>query len=122
MQTNDNVRSRRKEKRVASKLCIYCNRIKPLNEFYTNKGWASQSFHDAWCRECAVKNSTDRESLQAYCWYNNRLWSDTLYDAAVKKKLDIRWQMILFILMRMLLRKSALLLRTRRLSALSFRS
>ena len=85
MQTNDNVRSRRKEKRVASKLCIYCNRIKPLNEFYTNKGWASQSFHDAWCRECAVKNSTDRESLQAYCWYNNRLWSDTLYDAAVKK-------------------------------------
>lgn len=81
----ESTRSRRKEKRIPSKLCVRCGKVKPLNEFYANRGWDSQSFHDAWCRECAIKHCTDRESLQAYCWYNNRRWSSDLYDAAEKK-------------------------------------
>lgn len=81
----ENMRSRRKEKRSPSKLCVRCGKVRALNEFYANRGWESQSFHDAWCRECAMKQCTDRESLQAYCWYNNRRWSEELYEGAVKK-------------------------------------
>ena len=66
--TAESTRSRRKEKRIPSKLCVRCGGVKPLNEFYANKGWASQSFHDAWCRECAMKYCVDRETLQEYCW------------------------------------------------------
>lgn len=81
----ENTRSRRKGKCIPSKLCVRCGKVKPLNEFYANKGWASQSFHDAWCRECAMKYCVDRETLQAYCWYNNRKWSEELYEGAAKK-------------------------------------
>ena len=81
----ESTRSRRKEKRIPSKLCVRCGGVKPLNEFYANKGWASQSFHDAWCRECAMKYCVDRETLQEYCWYNNRKWSEELYEGAAKK-------------------------------------
>ena len=83
--STESTRSRRKEKRIPSKLCVRCGGVKPLNEFYANKGWASQSFHDAWCRECAMKYCVDRETLQEYCWYNNRKWSEELYEGAAKK-------------------------------------
>ena len=89
----ESTRSRRKEKRIPSKLCVRCGRVKPLNEFYANKGWASQSFHDAWCRECAMKYCVDRETLQEYCWYNNRKWSEELYEGAAKRQ-GIRWPTI----------------------------
>ena len=56
--TVESTRSRRKEKRVPSKLCVRCGKVKPLNEFYGNKNWASQSFHDAWCRD--VRDETLR--------------------------------------------------------------
>ena len=78
-------RSRRKEKLITSKLCVYCNKIKPLNAFYINKDWASQSFHDAWCRDCAMKSCVDHNTLRAYCFYNNRRWSEKLYEEAAKK-------------------------------------
>ena len=60
--TVESTRSHRKEKRVPSKLCVRCGKVKPLNEFYGNKNWASQSFHDAWCRECAMKHCVDKET------------------------------------------------------------
>ena len=81
----DSTRSRRKDKVIASKLCVYCSKVKPLNDFYGNKGWAAQSFHDAWCKECAVKYCTDKDTLREYCYYNNRMWSEEMYESAVKK-------------------------------------
>lgn len=70
---------------VASKLCIRCNRVLPLSEFYPNKEWRSQSYRDVWCRECASKYCFDRESLKDYCYENNRRWEDSFYDSALKK-------------------------------------
>ena len=81
----ESTRSRRKDKVIASKLCVYCSKVKPLNDFYGNKGWAAQSFHDAWCKECAVKYCIDKDTLREYCYYNNRRWSEEMYESAVKK-------------------------------------
>lgn len=70
---------------VASKLCIRCNRVLPLSEFYSNREWRSQSYRDVWCRDCASKYCFDRESIKQYCYENNRRWEDTFYDSALKK-------------------------------------
>ena len=64
------------------KLCIKCNRSLPLSEFYPNKKWAAQSYHDAWCKECAQRYCTDQESLKQYCFENNRKWEDSYWDSS----------------------------------------
>jgi len=75
----------RKQRRIPSKLCVRCSKVLPLTDFYSNKGWPSQSYHDAWCKECASKFCIDKESLREYCWYNCRRWSDEYYEMAGKK-------------------------------------
>lgn len=70
---------------VASKLCIRCNRVLPLAEFYPNRQWRSQSYRDVWCRDCASKYCFDRESIKQYCYENNRKWEESFYDSALKK-------------------------------------
>ena len=69
---------------VPSKLCVHCDAIKPLNEFYGNMEWSTQSYHDAWCKECARKCTTI-EAVREYCHMNNRHWSDVYWDAAGEK-------------------------------------
>lgn len=74
--------NRRIKSSVAAKLCVRCGEVKPLHDFYSNKEWATQSFHDAWCKACALGFCKDRETLQSFCWYNNRSWSDDYYETA----------------------------------------
>lgn len=76
---------RKAQRKVPVKLCVRCGDVLPLSDFYGNKGWATQSFHDAWCKECAAKFCVDKDSLREYCWYNNRRWTDEYYDMASKK-------------------------------------
>ena len=70
---------------VPSKLCVKCNRVLPLGDFYQNKDWVAQRYHDAWCKECAAQNCKDKESLERYCYENNRKWKDNFWDSAAKK-------------------------------------
>lgn len=68
-----------------SKLCIKCNRVLPLTEFYPHKDWVSQRYHDAWCKECVQKYCVDSKSLAQYCYENDRQWKDSFWDLALKK-------------------------------------
>lgn len=67
-------------KKEVVKLCIKCQATLPLTEFYKNKGWSAQAYHDAWCKNCAKNFSTTKEALREYCFYNNRAWSEGLWD------------------------------------------
>lgn len=67
------------------KACVKCNRSLPLSEFYLNKKWKDQSYHDAWCRDCVQRYCKDQESLKEYCHENNRKWEDGYWDSAYKK-------------------------------------
>lgn len=73
------------KKKVASKLCVRCNTIRPLEEFYPNKLWASQMYRDAWCMECAKKFCVDKETVKRYCFENNRKFKENAWEAAKKK-------------------------------------
>lgn len=70
---------------VASKLCVKCNRVLPLGDFYPNKLWTAQRYRDAWCKDCATQFCKDLESLKQYCFENNRQWRDKFWDSSLKK-------------------------------------
>ncbi len=67
------------------KLCVKCNRSLPLGEFYSNRQWKEQSYHDAWCKDCVQQYCKDMTSLKEYCFENNRKWDDDYWEAAYKK-------------------------------------
>lgn len=68
-----------------TKLCVRCNIIKDLSEFYTNPNWKDQNYRDAWCKECLDKYVFDLKSVKEYCHFNNRGWDDSFWEAASKK-------------------------------------
>lgn len=69
---------------IASKLCIRCNKVYGLENFYPNRGWSQQLYHDAWCKTCYQTHIHNAEELKEYCYQNNRHWEDYYWDAAVK--------------------------------------
>lgn len=69
---------------VQKKMCIACNKVQPLSEFYPNRAWAAQQCCDIYCRKCAKAMCYDKESLKKYMWENNRLYSDALWEGAIK--------------------------------------
>lgn len=73
------------KRKVASKLCIKCNRILPLENFSANKQWASQQYRDAWCTECTKNFCVDEETVKRYCFENNRKFKEKAWEAAKKK-------------------------------------
>jgi len=78
-----------RQSKVASKLCIRCNRVLPLGQFYPNRDWRSQQYRDAWCKDCVQKYAVDKESMERYCYENNRTWKDGFWDSAVKKAMYV---------------------------------
>lgn len=72
-------------KKIASKLCIRCNRILPLEKFSANRLWASQQYRDAWCTECTRAFCVDEETVKRYCFENNRAFKEKAWEAARKK-------------------------------------
>lgn len=50
-----------------------------------NKGWVSQQCCDSVCKECARQLVTDKESARKYCWDNNRVWSERMWEIAKNK-------------------------------------
>lgn len=73
------------KKKIASKLCIRCNRILPLEKFSANRLWASQQYRDAWCTECTRDFCVDEETVKRYCFENNRAFKEKAWEAARKK-------------------------------------
>lgn len=71
----------------AVKMCLNpaCHKILPLTEFYKNRNWSEQSGVDLYCKECARQMCVDKESIRKYCWENNRLYSEDMWNAAEKK-------------------------------------
>jgi hypothetical protein len=71
--------------KIMSKICVKCGKVKALNAFLPHREWASQSFHDAWCKNCVQSFCVTVDTLKEYCYYNNRRFSRIQYDVAIKK-------------------------------------
>lgn len=68
-----------------SKVCLKCGRVLPISDYYSNKDWKEQTFHDAWCRDCYGRYCKDEASVQEYFFYNNRKYDPTIWEGAVAK-------------------------------------
>lgn len=63
------------------KVCIRCQKPKPLTEFHPNKGWKEQQGRDVWCKDCVAQCGT-KEMLREYFWDNNREWNEQIWAQA----------------------------------------
>lgn len=77
--------TKKRVRKVSSKLCVKCNQVYPLADFYSHKEWVSQGYHDAWCKSCVESYCIDKETLEQYCIQNNRRWDDSFWGSAQKK-------------------------------------
>lgn len=71
------------------KMCLRCRKVKPFEEFFKNRAWEEEHGVDIYCRECAREMCTDKTALRKYCWENNRLWREDMWNAARKRGLRI---------------------------------
>lgn len=67
------------------KRCLACNRVFDLTNFYSNRAWAAQQNCDIYCTTCAKAMVHDKTSLRKYMWENNRLYSESMWEAAEKR-------------------------------------
>ena len=74
---------------VDKKFCPKCGRSLPLTQFYPNRAWKEQVYHDAWCKDCAQREGVTEEGLKAYCLDNNRGWVEECYEMAVRKARNV---------------------------------
>lgn len=75
-------KSRRMPKQT--KACLRCGKVFPIADFYVNRDWDDQLGHDAWCKECYSHCST-KDEVREYCWYNNREFTERLWQIAMGK-------------------------------------
>lgn len=69
-------------KKVPDKMCLKCRAIKPITEFFSNRGWEEQMKTDPICKDCAREMVVDKDTAREYCWKTNRVWSEALWTAA----------------------------------------
>lgn len=67
-----------------TRLCLHCNQIKPLANYYSNRGWVENGTKDKWCKQCIAKIRT-KEEMKRFFWENNRAWNEQLWENAIKR-------------------------------------
>lgn len=66
-----------------TKLCLHCNQIKPLAQYFSNRDWVDNGGKDAWCKQCVAKIRT-KDEMRKYFWENNREWKENIWENALK--------------------------------------
>ena len=72
------------KKPPATKLCLHCNQVRNLSEFYSNRDWLAQAGKDIWCKKC-VSSIKTKDEMREYFFENNRKWNEKIWDNARKK-------------------------------------
>ena len=75
---------RKTPKQNPTKLCLKCNRVKPLTDFYSNRDWGEQLNRDIWCKDCVNRCAT-KDQMREYFWENHREWDDKIWQKAEEK-------------------------------------
>ena len=72
------------KKPPATKLCLHCNQVRNLSEFYSNRDWLAQAGKDIWCKKCVGQIQT-KDEMREYFFENHRKWDDKIWENARKK-------------------------------------
>lgn len=71
-----------------TKICLKCQEVKDVGEFYSNKDWLDQGGRDIWCKDC-VNHCSSRDEIMEYFWENHREWNDKIWTTAKNKALKL---------------------------------
>ena len=72
------------KKPPATKLCLHCNQVRNLSEFYSNRDWLAQAGKDIWCKKCVSQIQT-KDEMREYFFENHRKWDEKIWENARKK-------------------------------------
>lgn len=72
------------KKPKTTKLCLHCNQVRNLSEFYSNRDWLAQAGKDIWCKKCISQIQT-KDEMREYFFENNRKWNEKIWENARKK-------------------------------------
>lgn len=72
------------KKPVATKMCLHCNQVRSLSDFYSNRDWIDQAGKDVWCKKCITQLRT-KDEMREYFFENHRKWDDRIWASAQKK-------------------------------------
>lgn len=72
------------KKPPATKLCLRCNQVRNLSEFYSNRDWLAQAGKDVWCKKCIGQIQT-KDEMREYFFENHRKWDEKIWENARKK-------------------------------------
>lgn len=72
------------KKPVATKMCLHCNQVRNLSDFYSNRDWIDQAGKDVWCKKCINQIKT-KDEMREYFFENHRKWEEKIWDSAEKK-------------------------------------
>lgn len=64
--------------------CNKCSKKLALDQFFANGQNKLFYFKDCWCKTCVRKYAKDMNTLKEYCYFNNRLFSEGLWQEAEK--------------------------------------
>lgn len=68
----------------ATKLCLHCNQVRNLSEFYSNRDWIAQAGKDVWCKKCVASVQT-KDEMRQYFFENDRKWNEKIWENSRKK-------------------------------------
>ena len=72
------------KKPPATKLCLHCNQVRNLSEFFSNRDWLAQAGKDVWCKKCVAALQT-KDEMREYFFENHRKWDERIWTNARKK-------------------------------------
>ncbi len=72
------------KKPPVTKICLHCNQIRNLSEFYSNRDWLAQAGKDVWCKKCVASIQT-KDEMRQYFFENDRKWNEKIWENAKKK-------------------------------------
>lgn len=77
------IESRQAKVPAETRVCLHCSAEKPLADFALNPSWTDMKRRDVWCKDC-VRSLTSKKEAQEYYWYNNREWSDDIWNSCLQ--------------------------------------
>jgi len=72
------------KKPAVTKMCLHCNQVRNLSDFYSNRDWIDQGGKDIWCKKCISQIKT-KDDMREYFWENHRKWDERIWNNAQKK-------------------------------------
>lgn len=76
-------------KAAPKKMCLHCSKTFTLDAFYPNRAWTAEQGVDIYCKNCVKSMVHTKEQFRKYCWENNRVYTERIWELAQNKAMAL---------------------------------